>query len=147
MLNDGGKVMRKILVLIMTVATSMIFILSLSACENAKYAGTYEMISISGQMTMNGQTTEITKDLYEYYRIVLEEDGSAKVQSKGKANTTAVEMEGSWEYTDGKIILKSSNSGINTIEEMLWEKGKITYSASQSGAGYTIEMDIVLQKK
>ena len=139
--------MRKFLVLIMTVAMSMIFILSLSACEKSKYAGTYEMISISGQMTMYGQTTEITKDLYEYYRIVLEEDGSAKVQSKGKANTTAVEMEGSWEYSDGKILLKSSNSGINTIEEMLWENGKITYSVSESGAGYTIEMDIVLQKK
>ena len=139
--------MRKILVLIMTVAMSMIFILSLSACEITKYAGTYEMISISGQMTMYGQTTEITKDLYEYYRIILEEDGSAKVQAKGKANTTAVEMEGSWEYSDGKILLKSSNSGINTIEEMLWEEGKIIYSTSQSGADYTIEMDIVLQKK
>ena len=139
--------MRKILVLIMTAAMSTIFILSLSACGNAKYAGTYEMISISGQMTVNGQTTEITKDLYEYYRIVLEKDGSAKVQSKGKANTTAVEVEGSWEYSDGKIILKSSNSGINTIEEMLWEEEKITYSARQSAAGYTIEMDIILQKK
>ena len=32
--------MRKILVLIMTVAMSMIFILSLSACEITKYAGT-----------------------------------------------------------------------------------------------------------
>lgn len=143
--------MRKILVLILTVAMSIASILSLSACQNekynAKYAGTYEMISISGQMTMHGQTTEITKDLYDYYRIVLEEDGSAKVQSKGKANTTAVEIEGTWEYSDGKILLKSSNSGITTIEEMLWEEGKITYSASQSGAEYAIEMNIVLQKK
>lgn len=139
--------MRRVSISLLTIVMCILSILSLSACKNAKYAGTYEMISISGQMTIYGQTTELSEDLYEYYRIVLEKDGSAKVQSKGKTNTTAVEIDGTWEYSDGKILLTSSNSGVNTIEEMFWEEGIITYSATQSGSGFTIEMEIILQRK
>lgn len=139
--------MKKVLISMLAIIMCIVSVSMLTACGNKKYAGTYEMISISGQMTSGGQTTQITKDLYDYYRIVLEEDGTAIVQSKGAGNTTAIEVEGTWEFSDGKILLRSVNSGITTVEEMEWNDGVICYSCNDYVQGYSVQMEIVLQRK
>lgn len=139
--------MKKISVSILAVMMCLICLLTFAACQDSQYVGTYEMVSISGTMTAYGQTIELTKDLYEYYRITLNDDGTAKVQSKAANNTTAIEADGTWEVVDGKIFLKSTTSGITTVEEMTWEDGVITYSANQSAQGISMEMTIVLEKQ
>ena len=139
--------MKKISISILAVMMCMMCLLAFTACQNSPYVGTYEMVSISGTMTVYGQTIKLTKDLYEYYRITLNEDGTAKVQSKAVNNTTAIEADGTWEFVDGKIFLKSTTSGITTVEEMTWEDGVITYSANQSAQGISMEMTIVLEKQ
>ena len=60
--------MKKILSVMLVVALSLSCVLMLSACgKNSQVAGTYEMVSISGTVTMNGQTVTLSEGLYDYY--------------------------------------------------------------------------------
>ena len=140
--------MKKTLATFFTVICTFICIFMLGSCnENAKYAGTYKMVSITGSMTINGETTQLSTDLYEYYNIILNKDGTAVVESKGAQTVgMAVENEGTWEYEDGKIKLKSRNSGITVVEEMTLEGDTLTYVAEQAASGVSISMTIVLEK-
>lgn len=140
--------MKKILSLILVTVLLLSCVSVLSACgTKAKIAGTYEMVSISGTITQNGQTVNLDEDLYEYYRLTLNKDGSALVESKGKNNTSKVEQEGEWDYEDGVIKLKSVQMGITVVEEMEWDDGVITYEAKESGQGMSVNMKITLKKK
>ncbi|MBQ2717074.1 MAG: hypothetical protein IJF75_00570 [Clostridia bacterium] len=140
--------MKKILSVMLVVALSLSCVLMLSACgKNSQVAGTYEMVSISGTVTMNGQTVTLSEGLYDYYRIILNDDGTAKVESKGAGNTSVIEQEGTWEYEDNKVKLRSTTSGITVVEEMDWEDGTITYVANQSAQGMTISMTLILEKQ
>jgi len=141
--------MKKTLSLLL--ATVMLLgCLCLSACGDdtaKKIAGTYEMDSITGSMTVSGQTVSLTKDLYEYYRIILNEDGTARVESKSPNSTTKVEEDGTWTWENNVLKLKSSPNGISVVEEMEWEENKITYKAEQSADGMSLSMTLVLVKK
>lgn len=140
--------MKRFLISTLLVAISVMALLSFVGCSNFMYAGTYEMVGLSGEVTVSGQTIQLNEDLFDYYRIILNEDGSAKIQSKAKSSTTSVEAEGTWEFSDGKLKIKHTNSaGITTIEEMDLENGKITYNASQTIQGMNVQMQIVLEKK
>lgn len=113
----------------------------------AAAVGTYEMVSIEGYMTQNGTRIELNESMYEYYRIILRDDGTAKVASKAPNNSTIVEQEGTWKYEDGKVKLISSQYGISVTEVMDWENGTITYHAQQSGGGITADFVLVLEKQ
>lgn len=140
--------MKKILTLAMALALIATCAFHLISCGGRDdVVGTYEMVSVSGTVTYNGQTVELSEDLYEYYRIILDRDGTAKIESKASNSTLKVEEEGTWEYEDGVLKVKSSPSGIAVVEEMKWENGTITYEAEQSGQGMTIKMTLVLQKQ
>ncbi len=139
--------MKKILSVMLVVALSLSCVLMLSACGNSEVAGTYEMVSISGTVTSYGQTIPLSEDLYDYYRIILNEDGTATVQSKAKGNTTVIEQDGTWEFEDNKVKLKSTTAGVSVVEEMDWKDGTITYVANQSAQGMTISMTLVLEKQ
>ena len=104
------------------------------------------MVSISGSVTANGMTTQLSTDLYEYYNIILNEDGTAKVESQAAGTTTKVEGDATWEVEDGKIQLITRTSGVKVVEEMDWEDGTLTYVANQTASGMTISMTIVLEK-
>ena len=139
------KIMAALAVVMCVIACAM----TLTACtsiEMRKIAGTYEMVSISGTITYNGQTTQLDEDLYEYYRITLEKDGDAKVEIKGTVNTLAVEADAEWEYEDGKIKLITKQGGMKVVEIMDYEDGAITYTANQTVQGMAISMTIILER-
>lgn len=140
--------MKKAFSTLFSVICALLCVFMLGACgQNSKYAGTYKMVSISGTVSMNGMTTTLSTEMYEYYNIILNEDGTAVVESKAAGSTgVAIEQDGTWEYEDGKIKLKSDNSGVTVVEEMTWENDTITYVAEQSAQGMTVSMTIVLQK-
>ncbi|MBE5742780.1 MAG: hypothetical protein E7360_05670 [Clostridiales bacterium] len=139
--------MKKLLAIILSVVTCFACLSLVSSCgNNSKFVGTYEMVSITGTMTYNGQTTQLDESLYEYYRITLNKDGTALVESKGNNTTSKIENEGTWEYKNNKVRLKSTQAGITVVEEMDWEDGVITYVANQSGQGMEISMNLVLEK-
>ena len=140
--------MKKILSLILVTVLLLSCVSVLSSCGmKAKIAGTYEMVSISGTITQNGKTVNLDEDLYEYYRLTLNKDGSALVESKGKNNTSKVEQEAEWDYKDGVIKLKSVQMGITVVEEMEWNDGVIIYEAKESGQGMTVNMKVTLERK
>ena len=139
--------MKKLLAIILSVVTCFACLSLVSSCaNNSKCVGTYEMVSITGTMTYNGQTTQLDESLYEYYRITLNKDGTALVESKGNNTTSKIENEGTWEYKNNKVRLKSTQAGITVVEEMDWKDGVITYVANQSGQGMEISMNLVLEK-
>ena len=153
--------MKKLLSVLILIALCISCMTVMIACEGEtetetetetqsmeeKIAGVYEMTDISGSMTANGQTISLSKDLYEYYLITLNEDGTATVESKAAGNDLKVEQEATWEWDDGKIELKSTTQGITVVEELDWKDNVITYKATQSAQGLTITMNITLTKK
>ena len=144
--------MKRIVSLALVLVMALTCLVAFSSCNNMekKIAGTYEMKSVTGTMTMNGQTIELSEDLYEYYRIVLNDDGTAEVQCKYPNSTSKVEEEGTWEWDkDDEVIklkTKPEGSPVSVTEEMEWEDDVITYTASMDGDGYSISFTLVLEK-
>ena len=129
---------------------ALVLILSCAAlvsCNTNDIAGIYEMVSVSGTVSYGGQTVELGKDLYDYYRITLNKDGTCKIESKSADSTAKVEQDGTWEYEDDLLKIKSTTSGVTVVEEMQWKDGVITYDAKQSASGMTINMHLVLERQ
>ena len=145
--------MKKLLTVLVLIALCLSCMTMMISCDimnigiKKEIVGVYEMTDISGSMSANGQTISLSKDLYEYYRITFNEDGTAKVESKGVGNTAKIEQEATWEWDDGKIEFKSTTQGVTVVEELDWNDGVITYTSTQSAQGITITMDITLTKK
>lgn len=147
--------MKKILSSALLLTLLVAFALTLTSCSlpffkkdmTDEIAGTYEMVRISGTVTYNGQTIDLEEDLYEYYRITLDEDGTCTVEAKGAGNTSKIENEGTWEYEDGTLEIKTETNGVTVVEEMEWEDDVITYDAKETTSGMTIKMHLVLEKQ
>ena len=131
--------MKKKLVFV-ALAMLMLCVVSLAACVDPslkEVEGTYEMTDISG--TMSG--IEVTPDMYEYFRIILDGKGNGKVQSKGKGIGTAeYEAEGTYTYKDGKIKFTTKNSAIRATEIYDYADGVITYTLNQGDVNFTITL-------
>ena len=144
--------MKKLLSSTLLLALLMALVFTLASCALFRFditeeiVGTYEMVGISGTMSYNGQTVNLDEDLYEYYRIIIREDGSCIVKSKGTSSSSVFESAGTWEYNEGVLEIKTSQSGVTVVEEMKWEDGVITYDAKTSSSGITISMHLVLEK-
>ncbi len=141
------KILSLTLVVLLTLGTLLMICSCNKSADNSKVAGVYEMVDISGTIKVNGQTTQLKEELYDYYRITLNTDGSAKVESKGAGTTAKIEEVAEWELDGNTIKLKSKPQGITVVEEMEWDNGTITYNANQSASGMTVSMTIVLKKK
>lgn len=145
--------MKKLLTVLILIALCLSCMTMMISCDimnigiKKEIVGVYEMTDISGSMSANGQTISLSKDLYEYYRITFNKDGTAKVESKAVGNTAKIEQEATWEWDDGKIELKSNPQGVTVVEELDWNDGVITYKATQSAQGITIVMNITLKKQ
>lgn len=140
--------MKRVVSLALVLMMVLTCMLAFASCgQEKKMVGTYEMVSISGTMTYNGETVQLDKNMYEYYRIILEKDGVVTIESKG-TNGIAYEEEGEWKWDDDvlKIWTKPEGSPARVLEEMEWEDDTITYTANQTAEGMTISMTIVLEK-
>ena len=147
--------MKRIVSLALVLMMVLTCVVSFASCDlgkkrqEKKMLGTYEMVSISGTISYNGETIQLEKDLYEYYRIILEKDGVVTIEAKG-TNGAATEEEGEWEWdTDDEVLkvwTKPEGSPVRVLEKMEWEDDTITYTANQTVEGMTISMTIVLEK-
>lgn len=128
--------MKKTWKAIVLSAVSALMILMLVACADPslkEVEGTYEMTSISG--TISGQ--QVNKDMYEYYRIILDGKGKATVQSKVTGGSS-YEAEATYKYKDGKLELITQNGAAKVTEEMDYEDGVITYKVNMESMNFTI---------
>ena len=139
--------MKKIALISLLLVVLIVASVALTACANMQYAGTYEMVSISGTVTANGQTTTLNNNLYEYYRLILKANGKATVESKASASGLAVELDGTWKYKDGQIHVTTENMGIKVVDMMDIEGDTITYTTNQQAQGIQISFSIVLKKQ
>ena len=138
--------MKRLIFLLLT----GILLFSLASCgRNSELVGTYEMTSLSGAITYNGQTTTLNKNSFTYYRIILSRNGDCKVEAKAADSTAKTEQEGTWEYDaeSGTLSIKSEEAGVTVIEEMQWEDGVITYNSEQTQSGMKIKMRMKLEKQ
>ena len=114
--------MKKTLTTVLSSICTFICLVMMGACvQTNKMAGTYKMKSVTGTITANGVTQTLSTDLYEYYNITLNNDGTALVEAKG-ANSAGMSMEGeaTWESEGNVIKLKTQNAGVTVVEEMQW---------------------------
>ena len=135
---------------LLSVLLVAIMVISLASCFggiNEDAVGVYEMTAISGTVTANGVTTELGTDLYEYYTITLNKDGSAVVKAKGSQTSIEMEQEGTWKFEDGKVKLTSENQGVKVTEVMDWKDNVITYKTTQEGQGMKLDFELTLTKK
>lgn len=110
--------------------------------------GVYEMVEVSGTVTYGGTTYPLSEDLYEYYTITLNEDGTAIIDAKGNGSS-AIREEAKWEYDEPDLEIISNRGGYNVVEKMQLKDGVITYDMPaqyDSLTGMTIEMNLVLEK-
>ena len=140
------KAFSLILVLILAIGCTF----SVASCGNSEVAGVYELADISGSMTVDGVTQPLSKDLYEYYTMILEEDGTGKVASKGvNTGNTSVEYNIEWEYEDTTLKIYTLTMGIRVAETMTLSNGVITYSVVNQNLGNNsyITMHLTLNKQ
>lgn len=140
--------MKKTLSLVLALMLALGCVFALVSCGGGDVAGTYEMTDISGSTTSGGVTSPISKDMFEYYTITLNNDGTGTVASKANGASTAMEQDIEWEL-DGSVLKIITNSGgMKITEEMTYENGVITYDVTQSlGGGNSMSMHLVLEKQ
>jgi len=141
--------MKKTLSLILSLVLALGCTLALVSCGGSDVAGVYEMTDISGTMTSGGVTVDLSKDLYEYYTITLNEDGTGSVKAKGTASgNTSIEQDITWEYEETTLKIISVQSGVNVVEEMTLVDGVIKYNVNQAlPGGGNMNMNLTLTKK
>ncbi len=140
--------MKKTLTVMVTIVVLLVCVLSLTACNKLKIVGVYEMTDIKGYMSVNGEITQLTTDLYEYYTLEFKKNGTAIVKSKASGSSGAyVENEATWTEEDGVIKVKTKQNGMTVVEEMVWDDGVITFTSKQSAQGITIDATITFTKK
>lgn len=132
--------MKKFLKTLILAALAAVVLVACAACASPlkEVAGTYEMSSVSG--SIGGIT--ITKNSYEYFRIILDEQGNGTVQSKGKGvGAVAYEAKGTYTYEkeEGKIKMTTTNGSATATEEYNYADGVITYSVSMEQMNFTIK--------
>lgn len=143
--ENGMK--KKLALIALTLVLVLTLSLVLTACQSAKYAGVYEMESVTGYMIVNGQRTELDASMYEYYRVTLKKNGDALIESKPAGVGGAIyEAEGEWKYQNGKIRIKSTVMGVTGIEEMTIEGDTLTYTINQTAQGVTMSFTLVMKK-
>ncbi len=115
--------------------TLMVFAFVGCSSDTSEIAGTYEMTSVSG--TINN--VAINESSYEYFRIIITDNGKGTVQSKASNGGTPYEAKGSCKYKDGKIYM-TTGSGFQKVTEVYdYADGEITYSLDTDSMKFTIK--------
>lgn len=138
---------KKLMTLLISTLTVLMMLFAFVGCADPalkEVAGTYEMTSVSG--TVNGVT--IKESLYEYFRLILEENGKGTVQSKAAGvGGAAYEASGKYTYKDGKITLTTSNGFASVSEEYDYADGVITYTVENEQMNFTLVLTRVNQEE
>ncbi len=131
--------MKKFLYAFLLTALAVCMAVVISACtpNYKEVAGTYEMVSISGEVN----NITVSTDSYEYYTMILEANGKATVKSKAKGGVS-YEAHAKFSYKDGKIKLVTTNGSASVTEEMEYADGVITYIVDTEA----IKLNIVLER-
>lgn len=140
--KNKEEIMKKNLKAVFFALLAMVALAVFAACgsNNAEVAGTYEMSSISGNIS----GIPVSTSNYEYFRIILEENGRGVVQSKGAGvGGASYEAEGTYTYGDGVIKFTASNGFASVTEEYEYADGVITYIVDNELMTFTVVFERV----
>ena len=119
-----------------------------SPVDDIEVAGTYEMVDLSGSIISGSSSTAITMAMFDYYTIVLNEDGTGTVKSRGAGQSAEMAYDVEWELEGTTLKIITSQYGVKITEEMTLENGVITYDITQDmGSGNSMTMHLVLEKQ
>lgn len=138
--------MKKTILLITCIIFSLSCVFAFTACAKMKYAGLYEMTDISGYVTVKGQRTNLTKDLYEYYTISLKRSGKAVVRTKVKSDRVEYKTEGTWRVNGDAIEITTKQDGSSVVEKMTWKDGVLHYWDYQNSYELSFYVSITLTR-
>lgn len=119
------KLLVVLLVLITLTGCSFDF---LKEDKYAEEAGTYELYYAGGSISLSN---------YDYWRIILNADGTCVIESKGSNNSQSYSAEATYEIEDNKIRIFSKNGNATITEEYDYIDGEIQMN-NQQISGYTI---------
>ncbi|MGN0805705.1 MAG: hypothetical protein ACI4MC_01595 [Candidatus Coproplasma sp.] len=135
--------MKKFFKLAILPVLTAIIALTFAACNNnlKEVSGTYNMTYVSG--TVNG--VSISTSSYEYYRIILENNGNGKVESKAVGSPSTYEATGTWNYDkeNGKINFISKSGSASVTETFDYADGVLTYAVDVPSMKLTIILNRV----
>jgi len=117
------KNISKVLVVILIVGILFAFT---SCGPYAKEAGVYECY----ELKLNGIPS---LELYEYYRITLNKDGTCLVESKGVAQSSSYSANATFSIKDGKIEIVTTNGSQSVTEVYDYVDGEIHMQGSAMG--------------
>lgn len=124
-LNGGKeKMFKKVSIVFLCVLATI----SLSACSKYKEeAGTYEMTSISGDVTMS---------MFKEYKIVLKANGKFEINASYTTTTQTYNAKGTFDIKDGKINLYTKNGALTITETYDFDGETIKMNASADGISF-----------
>ena len=125
-------------------------ILSLFSCSSpdvSEIVGTYDLIELTGTLTYGETEYELDKDSYEYYQIILREDGTACIRSKSLFTMADVSREGTWKYSFGSIKITGKKEGNELTEKLRLKDGVLIYTTNVSDDSSALSLRLVLKKQ
>ena len=137
------KLTMKRKIAIALVAVLALCVICFAGCVDPnlkEVAGTYEITDISG-----GSALGVTKNAYEYFRLILDARGRGTVEYKIVATGVAVKSKGRYTYEDGKINMTTTSGSQKVTETYDYADGVITYAMNLSG--YTITLTFTRVEK
>ena len=128
----------------------MIIAVSFTACSSpdvSEIVGTYDLIELTGTLTYGETEYELDKDSYEYYQIILREDGTACIRSKSLFTMADVSREVTWKYSFGSIKITGKKEGNELTEKLRLKDGVLIYTTNVSDDSSALSLRLVLKKQ
>lgn len=115
---------KKVLFIILCLSTTIL----LTSCSKYKdEAGTYELTSISGDVTMS---------MFKEYDIILKANGNFEINASYTTTTQTYNAKGTYDIKDGKINLYTKNGSQTITETYDFDGNTITMVASSGGLSF-----------
>lgn len=128
------KTVRAFLLLFAAAAMLAVLPACTSGGDPATVAGTYFMTSASGRV----DGIAVSEENYEYYRVILREDGTCTVRAKGAGGGEAYEASGKFSYAEGKVKMTTKSGAGTSKETYLYEDGVLTLRTETKQANSTM---------
>ena len=135
--------MKKVLSMVCAAAILTCALIFLVSCGGID--GTYEMTSIEGIRIVDGFKSELSINDYDYYRIILNKDGTGTLKSKLKGRQDIYKSYFTWYYEGTTLTLTNAETG--NVQIMTLEDGVITCTANETdGVRDGVNMTLILEK-
>ena len=105
-----------------------------SSQENNSIVGKYSLSSISGTI----ENKDVDESMYEYFEIILNENGLGTIRSKGTNGGEEYEASGSYTYENGQVNIVIEENGVAFTEKYEYKDNKLYYTMQAPNINFTV---------